>query len=85
MGGLGRHPGHGENGALGGLHHGLVGRLHAQGQGLGQMLAVDLLAALKTFCDTPEEQRKDDARIAPGAPQQGGGRRFGNRLGRLVL
>ena len=65
--------GNGQNGALCGLHNSLVGVLHAGLHGGGKALAGGLLCALEALGDAAEQQRKDDARVAPGAPQQRGG------------
>ncbi len=69
--------GDGEDGALGGLHHRLIGGGHAEVQGDGQIPAVDGLLVLDRLGKAAEQQGQDDAGVAPGAPQQGGGRCLG--------
>ena len=83
----GRHAGHGENGALGGLHNRLVGGGHAEVQGDGQVPAVDGLALLDGLGKATEQQGQDDAGVTTGAPQQSGGGRLGGQAhgGILVL
>ena len=83
----GRHAGHGEDGALGGLHNGLVGGGHAEVQRNGQVPAVDGLALLDALGKAAEQQGQDDARVAAGAPQQRGSGRLGGQAhgGILVL
>ena len=59
-----------EDGALGGLHDGLVGRLDAGGEGGGKLLRVCRLQALQGLGNAAEQQRQNDAGIAAGAAQQ---------------
>ena len=66
-------PGDGEDGALGGLHHRLVGGGHAVIQGDGEIGAVGGILVLQGLAKAPEEQGEDDAGVAPSPPQQGGG------------
>ena len=73
---LGSHPGHGEDGALSGLHHGLVGFLNAQFQGGDQVLRGNFLPAFQALGNAPEQQGQNDAGIAPGSPQHGGSSLF---------
>ena len=74
VGGPGRRQaGDGEDGALGGLHHRLVGGGHAEVQGDGQIATVDAVLVLDRLGKAAEEQGQNDAGVAPGAPQQGGG------------
>ena len=73
-GGLGgSQTGHGEDGALGGLHDRLVGGGHAVIQGDGQITAVNGVLVLDGLGKAAEQQGEDHAGVAPGAPQQGGG------------
>ena len=81
---LGGEAGDGEDGALGRLHHRLVGGgntlLHSGGKvpGGGGLLALEALG------EAPEQQGEDDAGVAPGPPEEGGGgeiRRLGQRSG----
>jgi len=65
--------GHGEDGALGGLHHRLIGGGYAEIQGDGQIPAVHGLPLLDGLGKAPEQQGQDDAGVAPGPPQQRGG------------
>ena len=69
----GRHAGDGEDGALGGLHHRLVGGGHAEVQGDGQVPAVHGLPVLDRLGKAPEQQGQNNARVPPGPPQQSGG------------
>ena len=76
--------------ALGGLHHRAVGGGHALLHSPGQLYAVGLFHALEMLGHPPKEQREDNAGVAPGAPQQGGGGdgggvRHGHRLVFLQL
>ena len=68
----GSQPGDGEDGALGGLHNGLIGSVHALLQGLGPQNTIAAVMALQCPLQALEEQRQDHARVAPGAPQCGG-------------
>ena len=65
--------GHRQDGALGGLHDGLIGGLDALFQGDDQVLGAGLLFALQRLGEAAEQQAGDDARVAPRAPQHGGG------------
>ena len=72
VGGLGRRQaGDGEDGALGGLHHRLVGGGHAEVQGDGQIAAVDAVLVLDRLGKAAEEQGQNDA----GLPRPAAGRR----------
>ena len=77
LGGLARRSGgqagDGEDGALGGLHHGLVGGLHALVHGPGELLGPGAFHALEALGDAPEQQAQNHAGVAPGAPQHGAG------------
>ena len=64
----------GEYGALGGLHDGLVRRVHAGGHGLGEEQGVGLAAALELLGKAAEEQAEYDAGVAARAAQHGAGR-----------
>ena len=86
VGGPGRRQaGDGEDGALGGLHHRLVGGGHAVIQGDGEIGAVGGILVLQGLAKAPEEQGEDDAGVAPGPPQQGGGVDGGGLPHRLGL
>ena len=63
--------GDGEDGALGGLHHRLVGGGHAVIQGHGEVAAVSLLLVLEGLGKAPEQEGENDAGVAAGAPQKG--------------
>ena len=69
----GGQPGHGQDGALSGLHHGLVGGVHAFLQSIGPQHAVTFAGALELLGNAPHQQGKNHAGVAPGAPQHGGG------------
>ncbi len=75
----GRQAGDGEDGALGGLHDGLVGGGHAVVQGDGEVGAVGGVLVLQGLGKAPEEQGEDDPGVAPGPPQQGVGVGLGHR------
>ena len=78
VGSLGRgQAGDGEDGAFGGLHDGLVSGVNAFLQRLRPQNAVAFLAALQALGNAPEQQRQNDAGIAPCAPQHGGSRHLG--------
>ena len=80
--------GDGEDGALGGLHHRLVGGGHAVIQGHGEVAAVSLLLVLEGLGKAPEQEGENDAGVAAGAPQKGVGVGLGHRAhagGRLLL
>ena len=78
---LGGHPGHGENGALGGPGYGLIGLLHAQVQSLEKGWSVRPLQVPQALGHAPEQQGEDDPGVAPGPPQHGGGGLFGHLSG----
>ena len=82
---VGGFPGHGEDGALGGLHDRLIGGLHPERQGCRQIGPIGFLPALEPLGEAPEQQGQDDARIAPRAPQQSGGRRVGGFADRGIV
>ena len=71
--GGGGQAGDGEYGALGRLHNGLVSGLHAVGHSAGELHGPCGLGAFQAPGDAPEQQGEDDAGVAPGAPEQGGG------------
>ena len=79
------HPGHGENGAFGGLHHRLIGGVHPNGQRLGQILAAGLGLPLQALGKAPEQQGEDHARVAPGSPQEGRSRNLRRLFHRWIL
>ena len=86
LGGLGgSQTGDGENGALGGLHDGLVGGVHAALERLSPHNAVGLGLALQGVGDAPHQQGQDDAGVASCAPQHGGGSGLGGLLQGGVL
>ncbi len=71
-GGLsGSQAGHGEDGALGGLHHRLVGGGHAEVQGDGQIPTVDGLPVLEGLCNSAEQQGERMTPEFPRAPEAG--------------
>ncbi len=72
LGLLGGDAGHRQDGALGGLHDGLVSGLHALLQSQDQIVGAGLLLALQGLGEAAEQQAGDDARVAAGAPQHGG-------------
>src|SRR5699024_8172739 len=65
--------GHRQDGALGGLHDGLIGGLDALFQGGDQVPGAGLFFAFQRFGKAAEQQAGDDARVAPRPPQHGGG------------
>ena len=67
---LGRYPGDGEDGALGRLHHRLIGSLNALGERARQIKAVGGFLPLHILGEAAEQQRSNDAGIAPSPPQQ---------------
>ena len=86
LGGLGsRQPGHGEDGALGGLHHRLVGGIHTVLQSGGPEHAVGGVAALQGLGNSPEQQGKNHAGVASCPPQHGGGGNLGGGVQLRVL
>ena len=77
---LGNHPGHGEDGALLGLHHGLVGLIRAGLEGVGELDGGDLLHAGKGLGKAAQQLGGNHAGIAPGALE----RALGQGVCRLV-
>ena len=69
---LAGHAGHGQNGALGGLHDGLVGTLDALLQSLHDVLGTGFLLAFQCLGEAAEQQAGDDAGVAAGTAQHGG-------------
>ena len=67
----------GEDGALGGLHDGLVGRVDAGGHGLGEDQGIRRAEALELLREAAEEQAQYDAGVAPRAAEHGPGRAVG--------
>jgi len=76
--GVGGQAADGEDGALGGLHNGLVGRFHAGNEGGGELRGGGGLQLFETLRKAAEEEGGDHAGVAPGAPQQGGGDAVGH-------
>ena len=75
LGGLGgSQTGNGQDGALGGLHDGLVSCIHATLQGIGPQHAVADLVPLEGLGDAAHQQGQNHAGVAASAPQHGGGR-----------
>ena len=74
---LGGQAGDGEDRALGGLHHRAVGSGNALLHGLGQQGAVGGVMALEDLAHAAEQQGQNDAGVAPGTPEQAGGRQLG--------
>ena len=70
----------GEYRALGGLHHRLVGGGDTLLHGGGESGGVRSLPALQGLGQASEQQGENDAGIAAGPPQQGGGRDGGRLL-----
>ena len=70
------HTGHGEDGALGGLHHGLVRALHTLLQSLHQIGGGGFLLAFQRLGEAAEQQAGDHAGVAAGAAQHGGSSGF---------
>ena len=69
-GGLRAQTADGEDRALGRLHDGLVGSVHAGGDGGGKFRGGRGLAALEGLGDPAEQQRQDDAGVAACTAQQ---------------
>ena len=67
------HAGHGQDGALGGLHDGLVSALDALLERRDDVGGVGLFLALQSLGEAAEQQAGDDAGVAAGAAQHGGG------------
>ena len=65
-----RLPGHRQHGALGRLDHRSIGVLRALPDGSRQTLGIDRALRADPDADSPQNLRKDDARVAPG-PHQG--------------
>ena len=74
---LAGHPGNGQDGALGGLHHGLVGTLHALFQGGDDVGGVGFLLAFQRLGEAAEQQAGDHAGVAARTAQHGGGSGLG--------
>ena len=74
----------GQNSSLGGLHDGLVGRLHAAVQRCREQHAVAVLRALEGLGDAAEEQRQDNAGVTARTAQHGRGDLIGS-LGQVQL
>ncbi len=70
---LAGHARHGEHRALGGLHHGLVGALHAHFQRVDKIGGVRRALALQRLGKTAEQQAGNNARVAARAAQHGAG------------
>ena len=68
---LGGNAGHGEDGALGGLHDGLVGTLNALLQSLDDVGGGSFLLAFQSLGETTEQQAGDNAGVAACAAQHG--------------
>ena len=83
--GVRRQAGDGQDGALGGLHDGLVGGLDARSQRGGKVAAVGLELALERLGKAAEQQGQDDARVASGPAQKRGSGHIGGLGKRHVL
>ena len=70
---LGSDAGNGQDGAFGGLHDSFVSALDALLQCSHDVGGVSLLFALQSFGEAAEQQAGDDAGVAAGAAQHGGG------------
>ena len=81
----GGHAGDGEDGALGRLHHRLIGGGHAKVQGHGQVGPVHGGLVPHRLGKAAEQQGQDDAGIAPGSPQQRGGGGVGRLAHPIIL
>ena len=77
---LGNDAGHGQDGALLGLHHSLVGHFRALLQRLGELHGGDLLHAAQGLGKAAEQLGGNHAGVAPRAAQ----RALGQGVGRLV-
>ena len=75
---LGSHAGDGEDGALGGLHNGLVSALNALLQGLHEVVGTGFLLAFQRLGEAAEQQAGDDAGVAARAAQHGRGSSLGS-------
>ena len=64
------HTGHGEDGALGGLHNRLIGSLDTGIHGLYQIGSRGFRLAGQALGKAAEQQRQDHTRVAPGTPEQ---------------
>ena len=71
------HAGHGQDGALGGLHDGLVSALDALLERRDDVGGVGLLLALQSLGEAAEQQAGDDAGVAARTAQHGGGSGLG--------
>ena len=74
---FGSHAGHGQDGALGGLHDGLIGALDALLQGFDDIVGGSFLLALQRLGEAAEQQAGDNAGVAAGTAQHGGGSGLG--------
>ena len=68
---LGSNAGNGQDSALGGLHHGLVGTLNALLQGSHDIGNVSLFFALQSLGEAAEQQAGDNAGVAARTAQHG--------------
>ena len=68
---LGSNACHGQDSALGGLHHGLVGTLNALLQGSHDIGSVSLFFALQSLGEAAEQQAGDNAGVAARTAQHG--------------
>ena len=86
-GGLGGQAGDGEDRALGGLHDGLVGGVHALLHSGGEGARVRLVQALELFGNAAKQQAQNHAGVAARRAQQGGGHAVsrGGDGGKLIL
>ena len=80
-----RHAGDGEDGALGGLHHGLVRRVDAGGHRLGEEAGVGRVAPLELLREAAEEQAEYDAGVAARAAQHRARRAVRRRAQRVEV
>ena len=74
--GLGRQTDDGQDGTFGGRHDRFISGLDTVGQRKDHVPHVDLFFALEAFGQPSEDEGQDDAGIASGAPQHGGGGRL---------
>ena len=82
---LGGNAGNGQDGALGGLHHSLVGTFHALFQRGNDILDPGSLFAVQRLGEAAEQKAGDNAGVAAGAPQHSGGGSLGSlRHGAVV-
>ena len=87
-GGSCRHARDGKDGALGGLHNGLIGCVDAVLHRTGELLCAGGIEPFEALGDAPEEQGEDNAGVAARAAEQRGShavRRRGYRIEFFLL